>query len=460
MSWSRVSFAFVLAVSTVASGAEPPAAAIAWITNPDRSALFARQAEGLEWGPATPGGRAIDVDESRRFQTIDGFGFALTQGSALHLVRMSPRARAALLAELFGISYLRVSIGASDLNERVFSYDDPPAGETDPDLRRFDLGPDRADVLPVLKEILGLNPDIKILASPWSAPRWMKTNNDVKGGMLEPKLYDTYARYLVRYVQAMAKEGVRIDALTIQNEPLHPGNTPSMVMEAVDQADFIKRHLGPALVEAKLDTKIVIYDHNCDKPEYPLTILKDPEAAKYVDGSGFHLYGGEVSAMGLVHDAHPDKHVYFTEQMLTEPPGSAAIHIGPAVRRLVIGTTRNWSRNVILWNLAADPANQPHTDNGGCGICQGAITIDGDTVTRNIAYYAIAHVSKHVRPGSTRIESTWLEGFPSVAFRTPEGRIVAVVANDHWSPGRVKVRHNGRQFMLRLNPGAVGTFVW
>lgn len=458
---------FLLTAAEAATAAPPEAARVLyWVTHPDRSLLFARPHEPIERGPATPEGRAIDVDATRTFQTIDGFGFALTGGSAQHIVRMSAPARAALLKELFGvegdgigISYLRVSISASDLNERVFSYDDLPAGETDPEMRRFDLGPDRADVIPVLKEVLAINPAIKILGSPWSAPPWMKTNRAVKGGMLEPALYGAYATYFVKYVQAMAREGIRIDAVTVQNEPLHPGNTPSMVMNAPDQAEFIKLHLGPAFARAGIDAKIIVYDHNCDRPDYPLSILKDPEAAKYVDGSGFHLYAGEMSALSEVHDAFPEKHVYFTEQMVTEPPGRT-MNIGPAVRRMIIGATRHWSRNVILWNLAADPQNEPHTDDGGCGICQGAITIDGDTVTRNLAYYTIAHASKLVRPGSVRIASTAPEAFPNVAFRTPEGAIVLIAANDHWSGGRVKVRHDGRQFWLRLSPGAVGTFSW
>jgi glucosylceramidase len=189
---------------------------------------------------------------------MEGFGFTLTGGSASHLIQMSPAPRAALLKELFstagtniGMSYLRVSIGASDLNETIFSYDDLPQGQTDPELQKFDLGADRKDVIPVLKEILAINPKVKILGSPWSPPVWMKDNNDTRGGSLKPEFYDAYAKYFVRYIQEMKKEGIRIDAVTVQNEPLHPGNNPSLLMLAKDQAVFVKNHLGPAFKSAK-----------------------------------------------------------------------------------------------------------------------------------------------------------------------------------------------------------------
>jgi glucosylceramidase len=436
-----------------------------WLTNPDKSALFERQ-KGAP-APATPGSTTIEVNEKQKFQSIDGFGYALTGGSAQHLIRMSPVHRAAILQELFGtgerdlgVSYLRLTIGASDLNERVFTYDDLPEGASDPEMRRFDLGLDRADVIPVMKEILKINPKIKILASPWTAPSWMKNNHNVKGGSLLPECYAAYARYFVKYVQAMRAEGIAIDAITVQNEPLNPKNTPSLVMQAGEEAEFIKHHLGPAFHAAGAKTKIVLYDHNCDVPEYATAILGDPEAARYVDGSGFHLYGGKIEAMSRVHDAYPAKNLYFTEQMVvgsveTRP----TINIAAQVRRLIIGATRNWSRNVLLWNLAADPRNNPHTDNGGCGMCQGAITIDGDAVSRNLAYYVVAHASKFVRPGSVRIGSTASDTLPNVAFRTPQGKRVLIVVNAGAATQTFNI--GARTGMTAtLNAGAVGTYVW
>lgn len=439
-----------------------------WLTTPDKSALFARQPATLRFSRSVPREPAIDVDDARTFQPIDGFGFALTGGSAQHLVRMDPPSRAAILRELFatagngiGVSYLRVSIGASDLNDHVFSYDDLPAGESDPTLARFDLGPDRADVIPVLREILRIDPRIKILGSPWSAPAWMKTNGAVKGGRLKPEYYAAYAQYFVKYIRAMRAAGIRIDAITVQNEPLNDKNTPSMVMQAPEQAAFIRDHLGPAFRAAGIATKIILYDHNCDVPEYAISILDDARAAQFVDGSGFHLYGGKIEAMTGVHNAHPDKNLYFTEQMVTGSVESRpSINIASPVRRLVIGATRNWSRNVLLWNLAADPRNQPHTDNGGCTMCQGAITIDGNAVSRNLAYYAIAHAAKFVRPGSVRIASTDSAALPNVAFRAPDGRRVLIVVNAAQAPATFQIRFRGRAAAATLPAGAAATCVW
>jgi glucosylceramidase len=437
-----------------------------WLTNPDKSALFQKQPAPLA-STATAGEHPrIEVDDAQTFQTMDGFGFTLTGGSAQHIVRMSPAARAALLRELFatdgsniGISYLRLNIGASDLNERVFSYDDLPPGETDPEMKRFDLAPDRADVIPVLKEILAINPVLKLLGSPWSAPVWMKTTNDTRGGSLKAEFHDAYAKYFVKYLQAMQAEGIRIDAITIQNEPLHPGNNPSMFMPAEQQAAFIKRSLGPAFAAAKLDTKIILYDHNCDRPDYPLSILADPEAARYVDGSAFHLYTGRIEALTKVHDAHPDKHVYFTEHWIGAP-GNFRGDLTWHVRELIIGASRNWSRTVLEWNLAADSRWRPHTDRGGCNRCLGALTIDGDQVTRNPAYYIIAHAAKFVRPGSVRVASNLPPGLPNVAFKTPDGRRVLIVLNNGPTPQTFVLAHRGKLATAELNSNAVGTYVW
>uniref|UniRef100_Q024E9 Glucosylceramidase n=1 Tax=Solibacter usitatus (strain Ellin6076) TaxID=234267 RepID=Q024E9_SOLUE len=457
----------ILGLASFMAGGQQGSDAEVWLTTPDKSALFERQKQSPVL--AAPGSRnpTIEIDERQKFQPIDGFGFALTGGSAQHLVRMSAAARAAILKELFGtadreigVSYLRLTIGASDLNDHVFTYDDMPDGQTDPDLQHFDLGPDKADVIPVMKEILKLNPRIKILASPWTAPSWMKTNNNAKGGALKPEAYPAYAQYFVKYIRAMKAEGIAIDAITVQNEPLNPKNTPSLVMQSAEEALFIKSHLGPAFHAAGIKTHIVLYDHNCDVPEYATAILADRAAARYVDGSGFHLYGGKIEAMTQVHDQYPVKNLYFTEQMVVGSVESKpAINIAAPVRRLIIGATRNWSRNVVLWNLAADPKNNPHTDDGGCGMCQGAITIDGDQVSRNLAYYAIAHASKFVRPGAVRIASTSLESLPNVAFRTPSGKRVLIVVNASQTSQTFDIQA-AKRMSATLPPGAVATYVW
>jgi glucosylceramidase len=482
----------VCATTRLAAQTNGPQEIESWITTADRTSLFQQQPKKLVFGKEERRGLPIVVDDRQAFQSIDGFGFALTEGSAFHLHRMSPAARKKILEQLFatndgniGISYIRLTLGASDLNNFVYSYNDLPEGETDYELKKFSLGHDRADIIPVMKEILAIAPDIKILASPWSAPAWMKTNNNVRNGSLKKECYDVYARYFVQYVQEMNKEGIRIDAVTIQNEPLNSRNTPSMPWYFQEHAEFVREHLGPAFRTAGIDAKIVIFDHNCDRPDYPLAILSDPETAQYVDGSAFHHYGGYLSAMSVVHAARPDKNIYFSEQMLTERPNSEVIQIAAPVKRLIIDVTRNWSKNVILWNLAADPLNDPHTDNGGCSMCQGAITIDGDQVTLNVAYYTIAHASKFVRPGSLRIASTHpfdmgvdltqdeeraevrratvvphSEVLPNVAFKTPDGKIVLIVANNSWSDNTVKIQFDGQYAYDRLPPGAVGTYIW
>jgi glucosylceramidase len=439
-----------------------------WLTNADKSALFERQKSSLRFSNAAKQDPAIEIDDQKSFQTIDGFGFALTGGSAQHLAHMNAAKRASLLKELFavdagniGISYLRISIGSSDLNDHVFSYDDLPAGETDPQLAKFSLAPDREDLLPVLKEILATNPEIQILGSPWSAPPWMKTNSNAKGGRLKTEDYGVYANYFVKYIQAMkAEEGITVGAITIQNEPLNDKNTPSMLMSAEEEASFIKEDLGPAFKATGIHTKIILYDHNCDVPEYPLSVLKDPQANPFVDGSGFHLYGGEISAMSTVHSAFPQKNLYFTEFMAVEPTESGRISIGKPVVGTFIGALRNWSRNVLLWNLAANSKFEPHTDNGGCPICQGAVTIDGDAVTRNLAYYAMAHFSKFVRPGFVRIASSSPATLPNVAFKSAGGNVVLIVVNDGKSPQAFDVHYHHKSFKTALNAGAVGTYVW
>jgi len=458
-------FALTLSFSTVQSIAQTDASL--WLTKADRSVLFAKQNDALKFSTIKNSNPTILINEKETYQPIDGFGYSLTGGSAQHIIQMSAPARAALLKELFatdgnniGVSYIRLSVGASDLNEKVFSYNDLPEGQTDLNQAKFDLGLDKVDVIPVMKEILAINPKIKVLGSPWSPPLWMKTTYDARGGMLKPEYYDAYAKYLVKYVQEMKKEGITIDAITVQNEPLHPGNNPSLLMVAPDQAIFVKKNLGPAFEKSGIKTKIIIYDHNADRPDYPITILNDKEARKYIDGSAFHLYGGKIEALSDVRDAHPDKNIYFTEQMVVERPNAATINITGPVRRLIIGATRNWSRNVLEWNLAADPENKPFTDRGGCPTCQGAVTIDKDNVSRNLAYYSIAHASKFVRPGSVRIASNELPDLSNVAFKTPEGKKVLIVANTGKEATNFNISFNGKMVSATLDKGSVGTYIW
>jgi glucosylceramidase len=444
----------------------PPVATevLFYLTQSDQLALFKRQNVSLVFSGTGNAGTTIEVDTTQTFQTIDGFGYTLTGGSASLLNALPASTLDPLLKELFlwdstniGVSYLRISIGASDLSATTFTYDDMPAGETDANLAHFSIDREKQDLIPILKKIIALNPSIKILGSPWSAPVWMKTKSSFVGGSLKPEYYSAYANYFVKYIQAMKAEGIPIDAITPQNEPLHGGNNPSMVMQAAEQATFIKSHLGPAFVGAGVTTKIIAYDHNADRPDYPLAILNDAAAKPFVDGSAFHLYGGSITALTEVHNAHPDKHVYFTEQWVGGP-GNFSGDLQWHVENLVIGATRNWSRNVLEWNLAADPGYQPHTP-GGCSSCLGALTI-GTTVTRNVSYYIIAHGSKFVRPGSVRIGSNNAGSIVTVAFKNPAGKKVLIALNKGTNAASFNIKFNGKMITTSLNGGAVGTYVW
>jgi len=444
-----------------------PTGVSSWLTTPDQTQALKPQ-PAQAWGKVVPPGTAlIEVNDRQRFQTMDGFGYCLTGGSAELLHAMSAPARANLLRELFGrgpqdigVSYLRISIGASDLDAAVFSYDDQPAGQTDPTLAHFSLAPDEKHLIPVLKEVLAINPRLELLGSPWSPPAWMKTNEATKGGSLKPEYYGAYAQYIVKYLQGMQAQGITITAITPQNEPLHPGNNPSLLLPAEAEAAFIGQHLGPAIKAAGLKTKIICYDHNADKPEYPLTVLGNAQANPYVDGSAFHLYAGPISALSQVHDAYPQKNVYFTEQW-TGSRSTFADNLGWHVKNLEIGAPRNWAKAVLEWNLAADPQQNPHTP-GGCDQCLGALTLaPGDAVTRNVAYYTVAHASKFVPTGSVRIGSTSEGVLPNVAYRTPSGDHVLLVQNDQPTPQTFSIRaDNSRTATATLPAGAVATYVW
>ena len=435
-----------------------------WLTKADQSALLVERALQTSLGRPLNVLPIIEVDSSKSFQTIDGFGFTLTGGSAELIHQLPFQERSALLKELFGnspssigISCIRISLGASDLSSRVFSYDDLPANTTDMALSRFSLSDDTLHLIPLLKEILSIQPNLFIMASPWSAPAWMKTNNNSKGGKLDPKYYDVYARYIYRYIQEMRKQGIEIDALTLQNEPHHGGNNPSMVMEPADQALLVKQYLGPLFNDKKLSTRVIIWDHNCDEPEYPIAVLNDKEAYPFIDGTAFHLYGGDIKALSKVKEAFPDKRLYFTEQW-TGSKGEFGGDLLWHVRNVVIGSMNNWSRMALEWNLANDPGFGPHTP-GGCTECKGALTIDGSHVKRNVAYYIIAHASQAIPSGSVRIASTEIKGIANVAFKRPDGKIVLILLNDGKAQQRFNIQVGNQWLEMLMQPGEVVTLL-
>jgi glucosylceramidase len=434
-----------------------------WLTRGDQMALLQKQSSVLTFGTTTNSYADIEVDSTKQYQTIDGFGYTLTGGSAYVINQMSASTKADLLQELFGngdksitINYLRISIGASDLNDSPFTYDD---GGTDLELKNFSLSPDKKDLIPLLKEIVAINPKIKIVATPWSSPVWMKDKNSFVGGSLKPIYYDVYAKYFVKYIQQMKEEGIIIEAITPQNEPLNPNNNPSLVMTATQQAEFIKTNLGPAFKAANLTTKIIAYDHNCDVPNYPLTILNDEEARPFVDGSAFHLYAGNIGALSTVHNAFPDKNVYFTEQF-TDSKGDFGGDLKWHLKNVIIGSMRNWSKNALEWNLANDPNFGPHTQ-GGCTTCKGALTISTSSfVSRNVAYYIVAHASKFVPAGSICIASNNAGNLQTVAFKTPTGKRVLIVENDGNEGISFNIKFRNKWVTTQLPGGGVGTFVW
>ena len=436
-----------------------------WVTAADRSALFQQQLHEPVFRAVPLQLPAVTVDPERRFQRIDGFGFSLTGGSALLISRLPAAERAAMLRELFlpegdgiGVSFLRLSIGASDLSERSFSCDDRPAGEEDFALAHFDIAAGDREVIPLVGEILSIAPALRIIATPWSAPPWMKTNGGFVGGTLRHDCFAVYAAYFVRYILAMRGHGITVHAITPQNEPLNRKNEPSMVMQAPEQAEFVRDHLGPALARAGLgDVEVFCWDHNCDVMEYPLEVFADREACRYLSGSAWHLYAGDIAALSAVREAHPDMKLYFTEQWV----GSDG-QFGPDLlwhaRNVLIGALCNWSAAVFEWNLASDPWCGPHTA-GGESRCVGALTI-GDGISRNVAYYVIAHASKLVRPGSVRIFSGADAPLHSVAFLTPEGQIVLLVLNESDQPCSFSIAFRERHANLSLPAAALSTCVW
>lgn len=435
-----------------------------WVTKVDQTRLLEKQPGTLLLDTLSNANQNIEVDESQVFQTVDGFGYTLTGGSVEVINSLDPTKKQELLQNLFGktddaisISYLRISIGASDLNASVFSYNDLPQGQTDIPQMNFSIAPDTALVL-LLQEILKINPDIKIMAVPWSAPLWMKSTYSSIGSSLFPTYYSSYATYFVKYIQAMAAQGIIIDAVCPQNEPLHGGNNPSMLMTSSQQISFIKK-LGAAFQANGITTKIVCYDHNCDNPEYPIQVLNDIDANPYVDGSAFHLYSGDISALSKVHDTHPNKKLYFTEQW-TASNGDFGGDLKWHLKNVIIGSMRNWSVNALEWNLANNASFGPHTP-GGCTMCKGAITVENSTsYSKNVSYYIIAHASKFVPTGSVRIASNISGNLINVAFKTPAGKKVLIVENDSNTTSVFNIKYNGKWAASSLEAGSVATYVW
>ena len=441
-----------------------------WLSTYDGSQRLAQQApiEISKSATQAPNAITIDVDETRTFQTMTGFGAALTDSSAWLIgTRLSAEQRDELMTKLFdaeqgiGLSQVRHGIGATDFSLQNHVYSNGPNGDGDTNAAHFSIDYERSYFLPVMQHALSINPALRIMGTPWTAPAWMKSPSELNGGALRPDAYAAYAEYLVAYLQAFAHEGVPIESITVQNEPLHESaGYPTMQMHANEQANFIGSHLGPALKQAGLETQLFVFDHNWDEPEYPIQVLNDAAARQFTTGTAFHCYAGDVSAQSRVQEVHPDKEI-----RLTECTGSTGSDFGADMhwwmRNLFIGGTRHWASAVLMWNLALDENSGPQ--NGGCTDCRGVVTIDSTTgqVTYNGEYYALGHASLAARPGALRIESSHSDAaIDSVAFLNPDGSKGLLVLNERAEATPITIRWRDQTFSYELPAQAVATFRW
>lgn len=411
----------------------------------------------------------IEVDATKRFQQIDGFGASLTDSAAWLLeTKLDADTRHQAMRALFdrgegiGLSILRQPMGGSDLAREHYTYDDLPAGSKDFTLAHFSIAHDEAELLPALREALSLNPGLKIIATPWSAPAWMKSSNSLIKGKLNRASYPAFAQYFVKYLEAYRAAGVPIWAVTLQNEPLfQPKDYMGMGMSAEQQKELLRDYVGPAFEKAGLDTKIMVYDHNWDKPSYPATILNDAKAAHYAAGTAYHCYAGNVSAQSLTHTRFPAKDIWETE---CSGGKWQKDHAFQQTAELVIGTTRNWSRSVVLWGLALDPQGNPHA--GGCDTCRGVITVDASTQPAKfeptVDYYVLGQASKFVVPGAYRIASTDLEAkdLSNVAFLNADGSVVLLVLNKSAGSVTFDVHSESKTLRYTLTGSTMATFYW
>jgi glucosylceramidase len=471
----KITVAIVLVVAVVIVGAslflnKDTKQIGVWLTTPDQSKLLSKEEELSFSNKEHSVETTIQVDETITYQQMEGFGASLTDSSAWLIdKKLNSEQREKLMNALFdhqegiGISYLRVPMGSSDFALQNYTYNDLPDRETDPDLEQFTIEYDKNYIIPTLKEAHKINPDLKIMGSPWSPPAWMKTSGSLIGGKLKDDAYDPYAQYFARFVKAYEAEGLLIDAITVQNEPHHePTGYPGMRMEPDEQANFIKNHLGPVFKNEKINTKIIAWDHNWDEYYYPIEVLNDPEANKYISGSAFHGYAGDVINQQYVHDEHPDKDIYFTESSGGEWASNFGDNLKWDVQTLIIGATKNWAKTVLKWNLALDESFGPI--NGGCADCRGFVTINQETgdVDYNVEYYSFGHSSKFVKSGAYRIESNGIGNgsILHVAFMNPDQSKVLVALNTYQEDQTFTVQMDTQSFTYTLPAGAVATFVW
>ena len=462
---------FVLLLGGCKTASEPriaPQSHVAvWTTTADHQLIFSEDRALLTDASAEI---EIIVDTTQHYQRMVGFGASITDASAWLIQHtLSAAQREQLLRALFGreadgagFDFARLTIGASDFSRHHYSLDDVSVGQRDPALQHFSLHENQDAVIPVVQQALAINPQLKIMASPWSAPAWMKTTSHLITGHLLPEHYASYAHYLVRYVEAMEAQDIPVFALTVQNEPdYEPKDYPGMRFNAAERASFIGEHLGPLLMQKRPQLQIFDWDHNWDKPEEPLAVLADTKASTFVSAVAWHCYGGQVGAQSEVRNMHPDKDVYMTECSSGdwEPVRSGGL---PLQARSIIEATRHWARGVLFWNLALDENNGPH--HGGCATCRGVVTINSETgeVTQTDDYYALAHVSRFVRQGAWRVASTDTgNDVSNVAFVNPDdGSRVLVISNATDKAQTIRVDDDGVVFRQQLPGRSVTTLRW
>jgi glucosylceramidase len=433
-----------------------------WVTAGDKSKLMQKQTD-LNFGTSGTNATKITLDENTHYQTIDGFGHAFTEGSAEVIYGLATTQQDSLLNDLFnlstgmGMSVIRVALGACDLGNGVYSYDDLTTGN-DTNMTKFSLkGVDSTYLVPILKKVVAINPNIKILACPWSPPPWMKTNNAFIGGSVATQYYAAYAKYFVKYIQAMKANGINIWAITPQNEPGVSTNNPSCTWTSQQETNFINNNLGPAFKAAGITTKIIAYDHNCDDTNFPIYVCTN--ASTYVDGAAFHLYAGNISVLTTVYNA-THKNVYQTELCTCNNDFSG--NFSNHVRNVMIGTLTNWGKASIEWNLATNPSLGPHTDNGGCGVCYGGVMVNSATSYSLLAsYYIVAQFSKVIKTDAVRIATTSTNSnLLNVACINADGMRAAVVYNATGSSSTFDLVWNGQTVPFTLANNAAASFLW
>ncbi|MGC8522481.1 MAG: carbohydrate-binding protein [Steroidobacteraceae bacterium] len=421
----------------------------------------------VRWRRMPPGPRTVWIDDARRYQTVVGFGAAWTDSAAYLLNEVArPEARERALRELFtrrdggiGLSFMRVPLGASDLARTRYSYDERPPGEADPTLAHFSIAHDRRDLIPLIRAALRLNPKLRLMASPWSPPGWMKTSGSMIGGSLLPQYARTFAAYLVKFLLAYRRAGIGVEYLTLQNEPRYlPSNYPGMRMSAREQRRLLVHDVLPALAAAHLATRVLLYDHNWDHPQYPDTVLASPVLADSprIAGIAWHGYGGTPGVQSLLAAKYPRLGQYETELS-----GGTWVH--DQVRsdfETIIEVLRNQGRTFVKWSLALDQHLGPH--DGGCGTCTPLVTVDTRTgaVRRDVEYATLGQFSRFILPGARRVYSSDPAGIESVALINPDGTHVLVAFNDTARRNTVQIEWGARGVRYALPAYSGATFTW